>query len=88
MRNVKNLNEDIKAKDKMIKVVLLMVLCSGIAGNQCKVIPTPQVLFDDYSSCIVYGYDYSHTLMTTFDPEWTNSMEAYTKFSCESAKSI
>ena len=67
----------------MIKTVLLMVLCSGIVENSCKVIPTPLVLFDDYSSCIVYGYDYSHTLMTTFDPEWTNSMEAYTKFSCE-----
>jgi len=67
----------------MIKTVLLMVLCSGIVENSCKVIPTPLVLFNDYSSCIVYGYDYSHTLMTTFDPEWTNSMEAYTKFSCE-----
>ena len=67
----------------MFKVVLLMVLCSEIAANDCKVIPTPQVLFDDYSSCIVYGYEYSHTLMKGFDPEWTNSMEAYTKFSCK-----
>ena len=60
-----------------------MVLCSGITGNQCKVIPTPIVLFDDYSSCIVYGYNYSYTLMAAFNSEWTNSMEAYTKFSCE-----
>ena len=67
----------------MIKTVLLMVLCSGIAGNQCKVIPTPTVIFDDYNSCIIYGYEYSHTLMKGFDPEWTNSMEAYTKFSCK-----
>ena len=72
----------------MTKIVLFMVLCSGIANNQCKIIPTPTVLFDDYSSCIVYAYDYSHTLMTTFDPEWTNSMEAYTKFSCEKDKII
>ena len=72
----------------MIKVVLFMVLCSGLANNQCKVIPTPQVLFDDYSGCIVYGYDYSHTLMTTFDPEWTNSMKAYTKFSCKEEEII
>ena len=72
----------------MIKIVLFMVLCSGIANNQCKVIPTPIVLFDDYSSCIIYGYDYSHTLMTTFDPKWTNSMEAYTKFSCKEDKII
>jgi len=72
----------------MIKIVLFMVLCSGIADNQCKVIPTPNILFDDYNSCIIYGYKYSHTLMTTFDPEWTNSMEAYTKFSCKEDKII
>ena len=72
----------------MVKFVLLMVLCSELAVNQCKIIPTPQVLFDDYSSCIVYGYDYSHKLMASFDPEWTNSMRAYTKFSCESDKII
>ena len=65
-----------------------MVLCSGIAGNQCKVIPTPIVLFDDYNSCIIYGYEYSHTLMTTFDPKWNNSMEAYTKFSCKKEEII
>jgi len=72
----------------MIKTVLLMVLCSGLAGNQCKVIPTPTVIFEDYSSCIVYGYNYSHTLMASFDPDWTNSMEAYTKFSCEANQII
>ena len=72
----------------MTKFVLLMVLCSELAVNQCKIIPTPNVLFDDYSSCIVYGYDYSHKLMASFDPEWTNSMRAYTKFSCESDKII
>jgi len=66
-----------------MKYILLMVLCSEIAGNECKVIPTPTILFDDYSSCIVYGYEYSNTLMASFDPEWTNSMLAYTKFSCK-----
>ena len=72
----------------MTKFVLLMVLCSELAVNQCKIIPTPKVIFDDYSSCIVYGYDYSHKLIAGFDPEWTNSMRAYTKFSCESDKII
>ena len=67
----------------MIKTVLFMVLCSGIVDNSCKVIPTPTILFDDYSSCILYGYNYSHSLIAGFDPEWTNSMEAYTKFSCK-----
>ena len=72
----------------MIKTVLLMVLCSELATNECKVIPTPKVLFEDYSSCIVYGYEYSHKLMASFDSNWTNSMSAYTKFSCETDKII
>jgi len=72
----------------MTKVILLMVLCSELAVNQCKIIPTPKVMFDDYSSCIVYGYDYSHKLMAGFDPEWTNSLKAYTKFSCKTEKII
>ena len=72
----------------MVKFVLLMVLCSELAVNQCKIIPTPQVLFDDYSSCIVHGYEYSYKLMAGFDPEWNNSMRAYTKFSCKPDKII
>ena len=60
-----------------------MVLCSGIVEDSCKAISTPEVLFDDYSSCILYGYNYSHSLIAGFDPEWTNNMEAYTKFSCK-----
>jgi len=72
----------------MTKIVLLMVLCSGVIENSCKAIPTPYILFDDYHDCIVYGYDYSHILMTNFNPEWVNSTEAYTKFSCEPDKII
>jgi hypothetical protein len=72
----------------MVKFVLLMVLCSELAGNSCKVVPTPNVLFDDYSSCIVYGYEYSYKMMSSLDPEWTNSMLAYTKFSCKPNKII
>ena len=72
----------------MTKFVLLMVLCSEIAANNCKVIPTPQILFDDYSNCVVYGYDYSYKLMASFDPDWTNSIKAYTKFSCKPDKII
>ncbi len=72
----------------MVKMVLLMVLCSELATNECKVIPTPKILFDDYNTCVVYGYQYSYQLMASFDPEWTNSMKAYTKFSCKPDKVI
>ena len=67
----------------MTKFILLMVFCSGISQNECKVIPTKEKLFEDYHSCIVYGYSYSHRIITEFDPEWVNSMEVYTKFSCK-----
>jgi len=72
----------------MTKIVLFMVLCSELVGNSCKVIPTSKVMFDDYSSCIIYGYEYSHKLIAGFDPEWTNSIKAYTKFSCKTDKII
>ncbi len=72
----------------MTKFILLMVLCSGIAQNECKVIPTHEELFDNYYDCIVYGYSYSHRIITEFDPEWTNEVKAYTKFSCKPDKVI
>jgi len=66
-----------------MKFILLMVFCSGVVQNECKVIPTKEKLFEDYHSCIVYGYDYSHKILTELDPEWVNSMEVYTKSSCK-----
>ena len=65
-----------------------MVLCSGIANNDCKIIGTNEIVFDDYHDCIVYGYEYSHKLMSSFEREWVNSMEAYTKFSCEEQETV
>ena len=72
----------------MTKFILLMVFCSGVAQNECKVIPTKEKLFDDYYNCIVYGYNYSHKILTELDSEWVNSMEVYTKFSCKVDKVI
>jgi len=72
----------------MVKFVLLMVLCSEANAHNCRVIPTPTVLFDDYHSCVVYGYKYSHELVKSFDPKWNNTVLAYTKFSCKSDKII
>ena len=51
----------------MTKFVLLMIMCSGIPGNDCKPIPTPINEFDKYHKCIIYGYDYSSELLKTFD---------------------
>jgi len=66
----------------MTKIILIMYLCSTIAGNKCGVIPTPTVLFNDHYSCMVYGYDYSLNLMAGFERDWVNEMGTHTKFTC------
>ena len=47
----------------MVKYFLLMVICSGIPGNDCRPIPVPNVQYDEYHECIIYGYDYSSELL-------------------------
>ena len=73
----------------MTKFVLLMVLCSELAVNQCKIIPTPTVLFDDYSSCIVYGYDYSHKFVTkSFTYDQLEKFKVIPKYTCTPIQQI
>ena len=46
---------------------------------------------EDFASyCRKYGltFERSDRIITEFDPEWVNSMEVYTKFSCEVDKVI
>jgi DUF971 family protein len=57
-------------------------------NNDCKVIGTDKIVFDDYHDFIVYGYEYSYKIMSSFEREWVNSMEAYTKFSCEEQETV
>ena len=72
----------------MTKLVLLMVLCSGIPGNQCKPIPTPIEEFDTYHQCIYFGYDYSSILLKEMTTATVDEYEMYTKFSCKAHKII
>tara|TARA_A100000172_G_scaffold78568_1_gene64296 strand:+ start:514 stop:711 length:198 start_codon:yes stop_codon:yes gene_type:complete len=59
-----------------------MLICSGIAGNECKQISVPDVRYDEYHECIIYGYDYSSTLLKSMNPLTVNEFEIYTKFDC------
>ena len=36
----------------MVKYILMMVMCSGIPGNECKPISTPEYEFKKYHECI------------------------------------
>ena len=67
----------------MTKFILLMIMCSGIPGNECKPIPTPINKFDKYHQCIIYGYDYSSELLKTFDTKSVDEYEMFTAFDCK-----
>ena len=67
----------------MTKFILLMIMCSGIPGNECKHIPTHINEFDKYHQCIIYGYDYSSELLKTFDTKSVDEYEMFTAFDCK-----
>ena len=66
-----------------MKFIMLMYICSHIAGNECKLIPTPVVNFNTYSECAIYGYEYSTILLKEFNEEFVNTYRAYTLFDCK-----
>ena len=72
----------------MTKFILLMIMCSGVPGNECKPIPTPIHEFNEYHECIIYGYDYSGELLRTFDPKSIDEFEMFTAFDCKENTSI
>ena len=69
-------------------IVILMVMCSTTPGNNCKVIDTPQIEFEDMYNCTVYGYSYSEEIISELSPEFVNKYGVYTKFYCESREVV
>jgi len=67
----------------MTKFILIMFICSGLPGNECKPIPTPLKEFDTYRECALFGYDYSSTMLREFDMVAVNDFKMFTAFSCE-----
>ena len=43
----------------MVKFVLINVVVQYVPGNECKVVPTPTILFEDHYECSIYGYEYA-----------------------------
>ena len=72
----------------MIKYILLMVICSGVPGNECRPISVPNVQYDEYHEFIIYGYDFSSNLLKSLDPLTVNEFEMFTKFDCIEDKII
>ena len=67
----------------MTKFVLIMLVCSGIPGNDCKTIPTPITEFNTYHECFYFGYDYSSILLKEMTAASVDEYQMYTRFDCK-----
>ena len=67
----------------MTKYILIMIICSGIPGNECNPISTPISEFDEYHKCIIYGYDHSSTMLKSLNPMTIDEYEMFTAFDCK-----
>ncbi len=67
----------------MAKFILIMFLCSGVPGNDCRIMPTPVIEFQTYHECAIYGYEFSSQLLKDFSSDFVDQYEAYTAFDCK-----
>ena len=72
----------------MTKFFLFMWMCSSIPGNECIKIPTPKIQFDDLYDCTVYGYNHSEEIIISFNREFVNKKQVFTKFMCQSQQIV
>jgi len=72
----------------VIKVFLVMYMCSTSPGNNCLIIPTPIEKFPDVFECTRYGYIYSNDIMKTLTREFVNKYGAHTRFVCEKRQTV
>jgi|TARA_B110000444_G_C18593573_1_gene479591 hypothetical protein len=68
--------------------ILVMLICSGLPGNECKPLPTPIVEFKNYHNCIYYAYDYSGQLLKDMSPNFVDQYKAFTTFDCKETSKI
>ena len=72
----------------MTKFILMLFICSNIAGNECKTIPTVIVEFDEYHQCARHGYEAASELMNNFSVEFIEEYRSYIIFSCKENQTI
>tara|TARA_R110002020_G_scaffold159981_1_gene344202 strand:+ start:2101 stop:2319 length:219 start_codon:yes stop_codon:yes gene_type:complete len=70
-----------------MNIILVMFICSAIE-NKCQPIPLPMDNFNDHYDCAVYGYNYSHTLVSNLSREFVNKNGVYIKFGCNEIKKV
>ena len=65
-----------------MKIVLMMIICSAVAG-ECQAPFQNKQLFEDWSSCMYRGYNDSLELLNVMGDEYINEHEIYIKFACK-----
>jgi len=66
-----------------MKYVIIMFLCSNIAGNECKQFEPEYTEFLNYPECARYGYEYAGELMTNFSNTFIEEYRTYIIFDCK-----
>ena len=59
-----------------------MDMLSSVPGNECKLLQTSEYLFKDTYDCTVYGYDFSHKLISEFGRKFVNEHGAFIQSLC------
>ena len=67
-----------------MKVVLYMILCSGVAGNCLE--PIKINSYDTFYDCMSAGYEESFKKNKEVGPEQINKYQMYIKFVCANEK--
>ena len=67
----------------MTKIILIIWLCSSVAGNKCVSWTVPKNTFEDHYDCMIYAYGYTTDLLSKFERKWVNEMGAFTRFTCK-----
>ena len=71
----------------MIKFILFMWLCSGVA-NDCQRIVVPYTTFDSYRDCSLYGYEHTVTILNNMPEKEIEKWKIHTRFSCKTERTI
>ena len=71
----------------MTKFIFAIFLCSSIA-QECVPLISPQHMFDTYSECTLYGYEYSHEILKDMDQKKLDTVRVYTRFSCRESELV
>ena len=68
-----------------MKIVLFLILCSGVAGKCLDPYKSP-ITYDNYYECMVGGYEESLSRMKVLGPEAINEHKMFIKFFCTPEK--